>query len=180
MLRNNLLKKASNIKVTGYILPVLFTVLLPLYSYSQSGSGDYKTAGGIRLGFYPGITVKHKLEKSAALEGILSSRYNGLIITGLYEIQAPAFTSTDLRGFQWYYGGGAHIGTFGTGSYKNRNGVLYSTTTFTLGVDFILGLEYKMEEIPFLIGLDIKPFFDLVNPGRGYWDSALSFRYIFK
>ncbi len=67
---------------------ILFTLTLittSLFSYSQ----DYTTGIGLRGGPSNGLTVKHFISQKAALEGILTTRWGGFGLTGLYEINVP-------------------------------------------------------------------------------------------
>jgi hypothetical protein len=133
----------------------------------------YNTGVGARLGFFNGITVKHFLQEGHALEGILSTRWNGLIITGLYEIQRPF---TDVTNLEWYYGGGAHVGFWQEGRYRSD---LEASSVF--GLDLILGVEYTIDEVPFSVSLDWKPGFNILGDNRWWGDGvALSIRYTFR
>ena len=135
---------------------------------------DYINSIGLRAGLSTGITFKHFLSSNDALEGILTTRWGGFNITGLYERHGRAFDTDNLY---YYYGGGAHIGMM---SGRN-NGWLENTNTYAvIGIDGIIGLEYVFEEIPFNISLDWKPSFNL-NGDDPFWpdEVALSFRYIF-
>lgn len=148
---------------------------------------QYSTAIGLRLGgFNNGLTVKHFVNTSGALEGIASFGRQSFRITGLYE-KHTAFPNAE--GLSWYYGGGAHIGFFSNEygySYwryygKKGNYVFvsdpYRDNSVAFGADFILGLEYKFQKAPVNIGLDIKPFVDFVPGFFGYWEGALSVRF---
>ncbi|MCK5823646.1 MAG: hypothetical protein KAG95_06555 [Bacteroidales bacterium] len=135
---------------------------------------DYKTAIGVRGGLANGLTVKHFVSKNAAFEGILSTRWQGFNITGLYEIHKQAFDTDRLN---WYYGAGAHVG-FWDGS--NVSWADDNESYSVIGIDGILGLEYNFKEIPINISLDWKPALNLVGYS-GFWGDggALSVRYIF-
>jgi len=52
---------------------------------------DYKTGIGLRGGTSNGLTIKHIFGQKAAGELILSSRWKGFNITGLFEIHHRAF-----------------------------------------------------------------------------------------
>ncbi|MBI4930236.1 MAG: hypothetical protein HY841_05700 [Bacteroidetes bacterium] len=151
---------------------------------------EYKTGIGLRGGWTSGLSLKHFISDGKAVEGILSSgyRYRGWQITGLYEIHKPAFTKDDVEGLFWLYGGGAHFG----GGYRYdhwhktggpwNQGYVHEHNYIAIGIDFIFGIEYKIPDIPFTIGADVKPFFDFVtdrDAPYGFWDSALSIRYVF-
>lgn len=137
---------------------------------------DYKTAIGVRGGFPTAITGKHFINKTDALEGLFSGYRGGFEITGLYEKHANAF---DIPYLNWYYGAGGHIGAFDgdiarPGYYFDGRG-----RGFTVGLDAILGLEYTLTEIPFVIGIDMKPTFDFA-PNPGLWfGGGVSFRFYF-
>ncbi|HDR51762.1 MAG TPA: hypothetical protein ENN90_09135 [Mariniphaga anaerophila] len=135
---------------------------------------DYNTGIGVRGGLSNGLTVKHFIGSNTALEGILSTRWQGFNITGLYEIHANAFDTPRLN---WYYGFGGHIGFWD--GYKGHP--WFNDGTYTIiGIDGIIGIEYNIEPIPFNISLDWKPGFNIIGY-TGFWgdELALSIRYIF-
>jgi hypothetical protein len=137
---------------------------------------DYNTGIGVRGGLWNGLTVKHFIGNNTAIEGLLTSRWEGFNITGLYQIHA--WRAFDVPRLNWYYGAGAHLG-FWEGHARHpwfSNGQTYTV----LGVDGILGLEYNIEQIPFNISLDWKPIFNILGH-TGFWgdEFALSVRYIF-
>jgi hypothetical protein len=139
-----------------------------------SSAQDYKTAVGLKFGGYEnGVAVKYFIMNDVALEGIAGFRDHGLVITGLYEFHQEAFGVHELK---FYYGAGAHIGAIGSGVYQRFNGdnQPYNRSTILLGVDGVLGLEYKIPKSPIAISLDLNPraelatgpFFDIA-PGLG-------------
>ena len=142
-------------------------------SYAQS----YNTGVGLRFGgLTSGITVKHFTNSSTALEGILSIGRRSFVITGLYEKHSSANKSSDLK---FLYGFGAHVGFFQDGgSYYYNNNRPYTATT-VLGIDGILGLDYKFNKAPINISMDIKPFIDFFGGNYVYMDGGVSLRYTF-
>ena len=144
---------------------------------NESKAQDYNTAVGLRLGSSSGLSVRHFIKEDVALEGIVHTRWRGLLITGLYEIHRDI---EDVSGLGWFYGGGAHIGSFNSGlgnPYWANNDYKGSTV---IGIDGIIGLDYVLEDLPINFSLDFKPAINLIN-GGGFWgdDFALSVRYIF-
>ena len=135
----------------------------------------YGTGIGLRGGLSNGLTVKHFMGEKTAIEGILSSRWGGFNITGLYEIHnASAFGVENLN---WYYGLGAHIGFW---SGKDVGWAKDDDDYTVIGVDGIIGIEYNFKEFPFNIGLDWKPAFNLSGNTEFWGDGgALSIRYVF-
>ena len=126
---------------------------------------DYSTAIGFRTGTSHGITVKHFLDSKAAIEGILSTRWRGITITGLYEAHAPVWDTPRLN---WYIGGGAHVGLYNYGKddekkVKNNPCVDDYDEHVLVGVDGIVGIEYTFKQLPLNFGLDWKPYFDIID-----------------
>lgn len=140
-----------------------------------TASAQYTTAIGIRGALSPGFTIKHHLDSEIALEGILVTRWNGVIFTGLWEKHFPALGVDNLR---WYLGGGAHIGIWS--STSTNNPWFESDGAIVIGLDGIGGLEYTLPDFPLNFSLDWKPGFNLIGH-QGFWsdDGALSIRYCF-
>lgn len=139
-----------------------------------SGAQEYKTGVGLRAGISAGLTLKHFINDKAAFEGLLTTKWSGFDMTGLYEIHGQAF---DVEHLNWYYGFGGHVG-FWNGSNTPRSSMTGSYAA--IGVDGILGIEYCFTEAPINIGLDWKPVINFIGY-PGFWgnEAALSVRYIF-
>lgn len=155
---------------------IAFISLFFTLSILTINAQDYNTAIGVRGGFYNGLSIKQFISRNNALEGIIAAHHRGLLLAGMYQIHANAF---DAPGLNWYYGGGAHLGFYNRqytpGWYDNQSG---SFSTF--GIMGVLGLEYKIEEIPVVIGLDITPAFNIIGH-TGFWiNSGITLRYTFK
>lgn len=143
---------------------LVFTVIIGLSAVSNLKAQDYNTGIGFRLGWYNGLTVKHFFNNKGAVEGILTTRYGGLNLTGLYEHHLPFF---DVNNMNWYFGAGGHVGF-----YNDNN-------TFA-GIAGVLGAEYSFDAAPLNVGLDWQPIFSIVNnSGFLHENVALSVRYIF-
>ena len=137
---------------------------------------DYQTGIGLRGGFSNGLTVKHFLGDQTAVEGILSTRWRGFLITGLLEFHRP----TQVDGLQWYYGFGGHIGVWNNRNNSKNPFFDNDKSGTVIGVDGILGIEYSFSGIPFNLSLDWKPAFNLIGYSGFRGDGgALSIRYIF-
>ena len=153
---------------------LFFVFVLLITSTLMSNAQDYGTGIGFRGGLSNGLTVKHFISSENAIEGILSTRWHGFNITGLYEIHSQAF---DTPGLKWYYGFGGHLG-FWDGRYSPW---WDDTDSYTvLGIDGIIGLEYSLADVPINVGIDWKPGLNLVGY-TGFWgdELAISIRYIF-
>lgn len=153
---------------------LIAAMLLSMASLSQAQ--NYSTAAGLRLGYFNGLTIKHFISGTNALEGIASFRWGGFAVTGLYEWQKPVKGADNL---DYFLGLGGHIGFWDNNKYywydADRNG-----SFAVIGVDFIAGLEYTFPGVPFNVGLDWKPAFNLIGDTHWWGDGvALSVRYTF-
>lgn len=152
------------------ILILIFTVSVFLSGYSQ----DYKTSLGLRAGLPYGVTIRHFIKKDVALEGILASRWQGFIITGLYENESWLGKYPSLN---WYWGGGAHAGFWDAGANPNIKSTYVGAV---IGVDAVLGIEYTFDDFPINLSLDLLPTVNLIGvTGWGGINGALSIRYVF-
>lgn len=136
-------------------------------AHSQSTGSTYRTALGVKVWDGAGISFKHFLTDKNALELIGYFWSRGMRITGLYEIHGPI---TGATGLQWYIGPGAHVGF-----YNNKHG----DGTF-IGLDGVIGLDYKFRGAPINMSLDWQPSFEF-GDGRGFVGSwgGLGIRYTF-
>lgn len=150
-------------------------VLLTAVNVSaQNNSSEYTTAIGVK--FYPGaITLKHFVNDKAALEGLGYFYNHGFRITGLYEFH---FDIPNASGLKWYVGPGAHIGFYNT-DYNTRNGI--KDGGVAIGIDGVIGLDYKIKSAPINLSLDFQPSFEFGNY-NGYGGSwgGLAIRYVIK
>lgn len=152
---------------------IIFSMAILFVSGGFQASGQlYNTGVGVRLGFFNGLNVKHFIGEGNAVEGILTTRWDGFIITGLYEFQRPF---ADVTNLEWFFGGGAHIGFWQEGRYH------FSDAKSVIGLDLIIGVEYTFDEVPFSASLDWKPAFNLLGNTNWWGDGvALSIRYTFR
>jgi len=140
----------------------------------NDNGGDYKNAFGIRVGQTSGFTYKHKFENDNAFEAILGTYPYAFSLTALYE----KYMATGARGLNWYVGGGGHLGAPVSGNYGyyvyNESGryYYYRTGAFgpAIGIDGIIGIEYKIPKAPVAFSFDLKPNFEYVR-ARGVYGS---------
>ena len=133
---------------------------------------EYRTSAGLRAGVPYGFTIKHFMSEANAFEGILASRWGGVVVTGLYENE---HWTGEYPGLNWFWGFGGHLGFWDNTPY-------YSTTNMgaIIGADAILGLEYTFDEIPLNLSLDLLPSVNLIGTtGWNGINGALSIRYVF-
>lgn len=157
-----------------YLFIALVIILGTLSKVNAQVEGNsYRTAVGVKI--YPGaISLKHFLNDNAAVEGLVSFWRFGFRFTALYEYHGEI---NGAPGLQWYIGPGAHLGFF-----NNRWSRLYldETGTIDLGVDGVLGLDYKINGAPINLSIDWQPSFTIItNPTFRSW-GGLGIRFTFR
>ncbi len=109
----------------------------------------YHNSGGVRWASSSGVAFRQMQTEKHAIEALLTFRWGGPIVTGMYE-RYYQIGSTD---FIWYFGGGPHLG------YNRRSDDASSTSMLfvNVGVDVIAGMEYVFSSIPVAVSIDFKP-----------------------
>lgn len=125
----------------------LFALLVAMFS-TNAMAQDYSLAVGVRGGGeMSGLTVKYNLNSVNSIEGIVNFM-NGVNLTGLYEFNTPILDALDF-----YYGAGASVGAWDT----------VDGSSFSVGIDGVIGIEYVIPKIPLALSLDYKPFFNIIG-----------------
>jgi hypothetical protein len=146
----------------------VFFIITVAQAQNKSGSGpSYQNALGVKVWDGGGISFKHFFNDKNAGELIGYFWNQGTRITGLYEIHGAINNAGGLR---WYIGPGAHVGFYNT---KNGGGSF-------IGIDGVLGLDYKFNGAPINLSLDWQPSFEF-GDARGFVGSwgGLGVRYTF-
>jgi len=154
-----------------------FLLLFLFLIFSAVSSGQaYRTSAGLRAGMPYGLTIKHFINKTNALEGIVAGTPGGFFGAGFIENEHNTIIYPELC---WYWGAGIHAGFLDTRRYKN----LYTEEDFVgavMGVDGMFGLEYTFDEFPINISLDLFPSINLAGTtGWNGMNGALSVRFVF-
>ena len=162
---------------------ILIIFISPLGLMGQSGTKQ----AGLRIGYRGGIfyQLSHKAGNAEiAYNAMLGFSNYGLQLTGLRIVYETSLNSIspDLF-FSWGYGGHAgfiytdHFGYFGdTYSFQKRR------FCPVFGADGWLAAEYRVQEVPLNISLNLKPFVEISIPAFVRvmpFDLALSVSYIF-
>jgi len=141
--------------------------------------GPYDNAIGINASLNSGITYKHFIADDKAFEIDLGSRWKGGSVTGILEMCIAA--GSVGPGLIWNFGLGPRFGFYNGKNYMDYLGVNREDRTYSL-IGFVgtIGFEYFFEKIPFTVGLDYRPYFDLKGQGdESFSDGALTIRYVF-
>lgn len=138
-----------------------------MFSFSIAAMAQYDYAIGVRSGGTSGITLKKNYGPSA-VEGIIGFWHDGVSVTGLWEKNRMAFGEPGLN---WIYGVGGHVSIYGN-DFDGRGGPAWynhphhaDDGDLGLGIDGVVGLEYKIPEAPIAFGIDFKPFLEVVTEG---------------
>ncbi|MEI9913023.1 MAG: hypothetical protein WDO71_27370 [Bacteroidota bacterium] len=129
-----------------------FMVLVSQAQSKSINSSSYKTALGVKVWDGAGISLKHFFDGKNAGELIGYFWNQGARFTGLYEIHGDI---TGAQGLKWYIGPGAHIGFYNT---------KYGDGGF-VGIDGVIGLDYKFNAAPINISMTGNPPLSLVITG---------------
>ncbi|MDD3107906.1 MAG: hypothetical protein PHV49_01670 [Alistipes sp.] len=126
----------------------LLLVLGALFAGTRLSAQNYNWAIGVRGGVTAtGLSVRHNFDPANSIEGILDF-VQGFNVYALYERNIPVISN----GFDFYYGGGINLGSWG-----------YKEGEFTMGINAIVGLEYKVPDAPVAISVDYKPNLNFIG-----------------
>ena len=147
----------------------IIAFLIALWCTVPAVAQRYNTALGARIDrSMLGITVKQRVFKTVAIEGILAGNSDAMVGTVLLEKHYPILG----RGLNAYMGGGLHLGQ------AEQGGTL-------LGPDLLLGVEFKLPFMPLTVAGDLKPSYHIQsvareesNISRINFSTALSVRYV--
>jgi hypothetical protein len=170
------------------IIPLLLIPLLGLFTLQATAQAyslepakksgpfttGYKKAIGVKM--YPrAITYKSFLTNSKAIEVLGYFTLDGFRTTIMIE-KYSAFANTEQ--LSWYIGYGGHLGIWSEEWKKNNPN---HKAGIAVGVDGILGLDYKIKNAPLNLSIDWQPSFNFV--GSSYFESGwagLGIRYTLK
>lgn len=134
----------------------------------QVSAQEYAWAVGVRVGgANGGLTVKRNLGAQAVEIGVALAADNSGRLQALYEWQMPVLAN----GLTFYYGVGGFVGAFD----------FSSTPQMGLGIEGVVGLEYKAPGIPIAISLDYRPGVSIVPDfsKSTYGDLGLGLKFCF-
>ena len=117
---------------------------LLLFQLMQQKGNTYKTGVGIKV--YPTDCYTKAFCKTG-----IHRQWNSLVISGERDHRTLwiLFDLGKSENFKWYIGPGAHVGL-----YSDK---YYGGNFLTIGIDGVLGLDYKIKNAPLDISLDWQP-----------------------
>ena len=151
----------------------LFTLLLLLVgtaTYSQTET-TYESALGVKISAGRALTYKRFVTPTNAIEVQTMFFKKGIRLIGLYEFHFYNIDGVD--GLGWYVGPGAHVGFYFARYKPDYN------TVIDLGIDGVIGLEYRVKNTRLNISADWQPSFSLLGKsGIQPQFGGLALRYI--
>jgi hypothetical protein len=151
-------------KLTRFITTISFlliTYLANSQATTEQYTSPYKKAIGFKLN--PGaISYRSFYTRNKAVEGIGFISLDGFQLTILNEKFTPFANAENLT---WYMGYGGHFNLWSE-RYKLNNPS--KSAGVAVGIDGMLGLDYKLKNTPINLSVDIQPAFNFV--GASYFD----------
>ena|SRR5664279_2779582 len=167
---------------------VIYSVILLIILYPASLFGQMAMKqAGLRTGYRSGIFYQVSRESGnaeIAYNAMVGFSNSGIQVTGLRIFYETALNSIspDLF-FAWGYGGHAgFIYTDQVGFFGEKYSFQSRRFCPVLGADGWLAAEYRVQEIPLNVSLNLKPFVELTVPAFVRvmpFDLALSVSYVF-
>lgn len=160
-------------------ISIALVAIFLLTGNSEAWAQNYRTGVGLRAGYPFGLTVKHFMTSSSAVEVIAGGRSRGFEAVALYEYN---FYPAKRKEFDLYLGGGGHVGVY---RHYRHNPFFEDRPRdpdpfIGIGVDAIVGCSWTFTRAPLNLGVDYKPAIVFYRYfGYFYGDFAFSIRYAF-
>lgn len=179
---NRLLNNCSNISHMKPIYFLAIIMLLTLSGYTQ----ETNMAIGIRGGLSSGFEYRAFSEDLRSYKVLLSTREQGLQLTGLKEYHVPDVFNIK-EDFSFIYGFGVHAGfeswyVYEPDVYFPATQIRIKKTGPIAGLDALAALEYTIPQIPFVVGIEVKPYFNVFGKNLvqfQLFDFAFTVKYTF-
>jgi hypothetical protein len=134
-----------------------FTLFITTFFFTTTvhAQAPYNRALGLKFPGGLSITYKKFVADTRNVEAQLTAWHKGFRVAGLYEFNF--YTFDNVPELSWFVGPGAHIG-FWKSTYKET----YNSQV-DVGVDGIIGLDYKIKNAPINVSADWEPAVTLVG-----------------
>jgi len=165
------------------IFTLIFLFMTAIAGFSQ----EPMKAVGIRGGLSSGFEYRVYSSDFTSYKALLSFRKQGIQLTGMKEFHVSDAFDIGEEGLSFVYGFGAHAG-FESWHRDNYYDDIYHSyyserrTGVIAGLDALAAVEYSVREIPFVFGIEAKPYFNLF--GKNFFqlqpfDFAFTVKYTF-
>jgi hypothetical protein len=143
------------VKFFSSVIVVILLVGFSQRVHAQTEGPNYKSAIGVKVWPFA-LNFKTFVGNNDRAIELLAYVNNGFRLTGLYEFHTDITTGGNLK---LYAGFGAH------GGYYTNTG---ESDGISLGLDGVVGLDYKFNKIPLNLALDWQPSFEFITPKTGF------------
>ncbi len=126
------------------ILALVLNCSFLMAQNKTANSLDYKTGIGLRIWDGVGLNLKTFLDEKSAIDLTGYFSKEGTTLLGNYEFHGDLSTEGNLK---WYLGFGANVS------------ILKTPKTTLVGVNGVVGLDYKFKTLPLNIAFDWQPGF---------------------
>lgn len=151
----------------------MFLITTACYAQESTittGAPQYQRAIGAKISAGVAVTYKQFVANAKALEAEAMFFSEGIRLVGLYEFHFYNIQGVD--GLGWYAGPGAHVGF-----YRPRDKSF--NTVADIGIDGVIGLDYKIKNVPVNLSLDWQPSYSILgNAGLMPQFGGFAIRYI--
>jgi hypothetical protein len=130
-------------------------LLIIFFKNDADAQAPYNRAIGVKIPGGLSLTYKKFVSDTRNIEAQLTAWHQGFRVAGLYEFNFYAFDK--LPELSWFVGPGAHIGFWKSAYQKTYN------SKADVGIDGIIGLDYKFKNIPLNASVDWEPAVTLVG-----------------
>lgn len=145
-------------------------ILFTTTSYAQesrsamaTGGPEYQSALGVKISAGVAASYKQFVANTKAIEAQSMFFSRGIRLVGLYEFHFYNIQGVD--GLAWYVGPGVHAGFY--------------RKSADLGIDGVIGLDYKIKNLPINLSLDWQPSYSIFgNAGLLPQFGGLAIRYV--
>ncbi len=162
-------------------------ILIPLVFFSLTVfSQTFERQLGLRLGTMSGVSGKVIMNNKTAIQGTLGFRKGGVQLYTLLEAYKCLDKNT-TQNWYFYFGGGAHIGYINGYNrirrWSNTSGYYWEEERASgpvIGLDGILGVEFKIPSAPLALFFEFKPMVELQNFNKvraNFWDTGIGIVY---
>jgi hypothetical protein len=122
---------------------------------STNAQAPYDHAIGLKFPGGVSVTYKTFITDTRNIEAEFTAWHQGFRVAGLYEFNFYSFDN--IPELSWFVGPGAHIGFWKNQEDKNYN------SQADVGIDGIIGLDYKFKGVPINVSLDWQPAITIIG-----------------
>ena len=140
-----------------YIYLVVVLLFFGIGSFAQ----NYTRDAGLRVGEGVFFTYRQFFDEDQAVQATAGFVNRGFRIGGMMEYFKP-LAPQKTGNLKLMYGYGIHAGVTYTNRFRVLHRVYYHDWKWSpqFGIDGLIGFEYRMDDLPFLIDVAAQPYFE--------------------